>query len=744
VWVAAEALARRAHRVVATAESPPRTHARRAFRRTIRGSSDVADRIGHGVDHLWELAALLVPVAYVVVFAWPSSVDLAGWVWGSHGDALSNAYLFTWIVQSTREHAPVTFDRAIAIPFGDNMGALPHEPLFYWLQVHLSLLIGAVASLNLITFAALPAASWAMYRLALRLTASASGSFFAGVAFGCSSFILTNTRGEPTLVQIWIFPVVALALLHVLARPGPWSTLMAAGAVVVGATLNFYYSLFIALMCVAIVLTWVAATSVFQRRLPVTSIIAAGLGGLLGAAFAGLLYVHGTGDFRQTAAGIVRPEIQLALLAPEPIDLLLPSRFNPWFGTLSQHHFLERSHRLGVPIDLSQICVSVAAVALAALGLAVLVAKARWLKTDKLARHRVELLSILGVGALGLWLMVPPTAFPRRRLRLISLQWDIHSIVPAYQVFFRAVVLFEVAVATLAAIALAWLALRKPKLAAGLSIVLATSVLIEGYVQERDPALHVVSTPAYTWLVEHPGKYAIAEYPMVPPASAGNEYTYAFNQRFHHHPMVNGILGGTRAASMQEEMRDPNLPGVAERLAALGVRYVLWHPDVLESFRRLLPDVAAQYAQHVPTSPNYILQASFTDGSKVFAVEPSGVRVFAFYAAGFGTVQPGPNATVGRWLDGFSGEIDVFRRGPPAPAQLQFSCMGLAQPAAVKFEQGQNTAATASIVPGRMSPVVVPVVADDGMSRLQLRVSPYQSMTLTDPRSIFCTFISAR
>ena len=195
----------------------------------------------------WEPAVIFFSALYMAIYAWPASIQPAAWVWGSHGDGLGNIVEFSWFVQALQQGRPWSVDPNLAIPFGENLGSLPHEPIYFWTQIAIGLVAGSVVALNLISMIAVPAAAWAMYRLVLWITRSPVAGFVSGIGFGCSSYVLINTRGEPTLAQVWIFPVVVLALLKMARRPSLWSAALVAISVTVAALVNFYYVLFIAL-----------------------------------------------------------------------------------------------------------------------------------------------------------------------------------------------------------------------------------------------------------------------------------------------------------------------------------------------------------------------------------------------------------------------------------------------------------------------------------------------------------------
>jgi hypothetical protein len=267
-------------------------------------------------------------------------------------------------------------------------------------------------------------------------------------------------------------------------------------------------------------------------------------------------------------------------------------------------------------------------------------------------------------------------------------------------------------------------------------LLLAASVLVEGYEVVPDSALEVAPPPADAWVAAHPGTYAVADYPLLPAGSGGNEYTYLFEQRFHGHPVLNGQLAGTEAESMREEFRDPNRADVPSHMAALGIRYVLWHPDVLESFHRLSATLAAPYYDWVPRAPGYRLEASFPDGSAVYSVTAGAGGAFAFYAAGFDAIQPASDGRPARAMATSPARIDVYEPGSPAAIDLSFDCFG--QGGGVQLRYSGKILGATDLTAGRPGKIAVSLHAVSGLTQLELvRVSGQPS---TD--TALCTLIS--
>lgn len=619
----------------------------------------------------WEAAVVLVSVLFIGLYMWPVSVAPGRWVWGGFGDALGNAFLFTWIDQAFHMGQPLPLNRNIAIPFGEDLGSLPHEPVFFAVELLVGRLFGAVAALNLITFAGGPLATWTMYRLLIFLNRSGPAAFCGGIAYGCSSFVLHNTYGEPTLVQIWIFPLAAWALLSALTRPRPLSVAVAAGAVALSATVNFYFSLFAALMCLTLVGGWLGLATLQHRRLPTWSLLAAAVAGASGAMIAGVLFVVTVGNLQRPAQNIQRPVANLQSLAPDPLDVILPTGWNPWMGAPGREHYLARLARTGEFFDLSEMSIPSPVLLLAPIGALLLLAG-----RPALARQRrLEIAALLLVGVLGAWLTVPPNVVPSH-LRRLSLQFDLHRLFPQYEHFSRAIVLVELGSIPLAAVALAALLRGRSRVAVPVALILVAATLAETYERVPNAMLEVVPPPQNAWLAAHPGQYAVADFPMIPPDSGGNEHTFLFYQRFDGHPRVNGDIPGTESQSMREELSDPNRQGVPERLAALGVRYVTWFPNVLSQYAPLNPHQAAIFRANQPRPPGYRLEASFTDGGAVYSVQAPAATEFAFYGSGFGPVFTGPDGRpVRQRQPDRATTLDVYAR-VPASVELHFDCSG--------------------------------------------------------------------
>lgn len=683
---------------------------------------------------IWEIGVVLASASYMVVFAWPASVQPGAWVWGSHGDGLGNIVEFSWFLQAIHQGLNWAVDPNLGIPFGERLGAQPHEPLYFWAQIGIGLVAGPVVALNMLSLLAIPAAAWAMFRLVLWITGAPIAGFVGGIGFGCCSYIIANTGGEPTLAQIWIFPVVALAILKVLHRPSVKGVIFAALALTLATLVNFYYVLFIALAAVVLVLAWTVYTVFERRALPVRPVLASAAGGALGVIATIAIYEVAVGNLAEKAGRIHRTPTVLTSLAASPIDVLLPPTTNPWFGSWRRQLFeLRLSAHPGIYTDFSELSIAAPIILLAVVGLAVLFLP-RFQGARSILVGRAEVVAMIGVALLGAWLLVPP-AGKRFGLYPLSLQWDIWSIAPQYGSFYRAGLLIVLGACVLAGVGMAAIANRSSRVATVIALLAVAGIFIENFTVAADRVLAVTPLPEYTWVNQHPGSYALADYPVLPAGSGANEYTAEFYQRFHGHPLLNGGIGATESESMREELRDPNRQGVAAILAALGVRYLIWHTDVIRQFAPLNPPYAALLPSYKPHTADYRLEATFNDGASVFIVTAQPVSVFAFYAQGFG-----PGAVDGeswtRKSESADARIDWFvgPSGPPA-VTFTFGCESGTTGAAVELG-GRSW----DLTPGQAAEVAFSEAARPGLSGIHMHLAPESAAENGD---ISCTPIMA-
>jgi hypothetical protein len=83
----------------------------------------------------------------------------------------------------------------------------------------------------------------------------------------------------------------------------------------------------------------------------------------------------------------------------------------------------------------------------------------------------------------------------------------------------------------------------------------------------------------YSWLAKQQGDFIIAEYPLDESAVGETfvELDYLLYQRIHQKKIFNGSKPGTEADAIKQGLFKITDPGVPEKLASLGVQYVILH-----------------------------------------------------------------------------------------------------------------------------------------------------------------------
>ncbi|MEK7657176.1 MAG: hypothetical protein AAB412_05430 [Elusimicrobiota bacterium] len=159
-----------------------------------------------GVPAAFLLLALLANKYFLALLG--ADYLAGGWV--------SNIFFweFSWFGERLREgqYAAAWFTRDILFPIGSRV--IVESPLALALALPLERCLGAAWAFNLLWLASYPAAGWAMYALALRLTANARASFLAGFLFMFSHYSLTQHRlGHLHETLVFLLPLFLLRLL---------------------------------------------------------------------------------------------------------------------------------------------------------------------------------------------------------------------------------------------------------------------------------------------------------------------------------------------------------------------------------------------------------------------------------------------------------------------------------------------------------------------------------------------------
>ena len=431
--------------------------------------------------------------------------------------------------------------------------------------------IGLIAAWNLLIVVGFVATSSATFALLRSIGCTFTASLFGGYAFGFSPWAFERaSAGAPAFDNAWIFPLCIAALFF--ARRRTWRSVIPGGVAFAGA---FYVASYFGLLaCLLAGLYWLVEIVRLRSRselLRTSALLALQFGvALLCYAPALAVYLKNTQAVSQQ---ISNPSRQLQNLGASVREYFLPYGHHPILGTITQHvpgsgNFPEATLFYGYSTML-----------LASIAFVLLVKRNRWLVEN---RYRLAIARFA--------VILTPAAFA------FSLKSHIHIVgttVPTpsaftshittlWRVYARFGVLFGLAIAVLAALALSAIRWRSATIVS----VAALAILVGfEYLPGHIATFSATARPAYVvWLQDHPGGI-VASYPAPtdqPEALslAQQEYWY---QHFHAHPLYTYFgsgTGGTREDGIRilsRYLNDPETPGI---LADEHVRYVVVHDDV--------------------------------------------------------------------------------------------------------------------------------------------------------------------
>ncbi|EFO79908.1 hypothetical protein OSCT_2201 [Oscillochloris trichoides DG-6] len=210
--------------------------------------------------------ALLAYCILSVALTWPLAPSMAHTM-PEHGDALFQAWVLAWDAHALTTnpgqiwHAPIFYPYPNSLAFSDSLLPLA------LLGLPFLLLLGPIASYNLLTLFSLTLSAWAVFLLArdtladTRLPAApvAWAAGVAGLAFASSAYLMSHLFHLQLLQTYWL--ILALWALRRLLHPQPrprlrYALLVGLFAGVQAAT-TLYYAFFVALVLAGYAALWV-------------------------------------------------------------------------------------------------------------------------------------------------------------------------------------------------------------------------------------------------------------------------------------------------------------------------------------------------------------------------------------------------------------------------------------------------------------------------------------------------------
>lgn len=556
-----------------------------------------------------------------LLFSWPLLLRFSSSVFADPQwpfDTYGTLYGVWWMKYAWAHGLASGKDILLAHPFGLDWSNLPVQPLVAWPLFFFSLAGGEIFSYNLFVVLNFALTGAAAYALCYYCTGHPRGSLLGALLFTFSSNHLIQTMAHVGFSALQWIPLFILCWLYL------WEKRTWKGAVL--CALSFcllfwsnYYFFYFSLFFIACFL----AVSLFNRKIFPWK----GMGKLLlGAAFlAGALLSPQALPLAKKvlapqtapeiqASGYVRSEKDLQKYGARLSDYVVPSELHPIFGRivrwaqkkgiLAERHWSDRTLFLGT-FSLGMVPV-------------LFFARRRFSQRDRFLIR----LSVIGIlffiwFSLVPWLRAGPLSIPTPSAIL-------HPLFPMFRYYSRAGFFASLFLSVL--VAYVWKyhpvqfgTARKKNIVVALFACLA---MFEFLVVPPARNLDLSPVPAvYTWLKEQPGDFAVVEYPFVR-AIEERQQKYAFYQRVHRKPLVNGGDEGTLSDALRKQSQHVQDSAMWSLLAHLGTKYAIVHENA-ENFQNNPSlkfiqefDGTKVYEIAAPPQPLYTLLWNFGQAEK--------------------------------------------------------------------------------------------------------------------------------
>jgi hypothetical protein len=559
---------------------------------------------------------------FAVLMTWPlaahfdtnilgggSGGDPSGYVWDYWYNATHGLSLWGTVVQDV-----------VSAPFGRLLPSSVNTTLFVsvapaWVAAKVA---SPIAAYNVAALSGLVLSGSSMYLLVRWLRLGVGVAIWAGVSLVLFPYELLRVAHHVPLAHLEAIPVVVMAGVYWIERPGVRRAVLLALALAFAWLTNPYYGVACGIL-VAVFALW-ALVGLARRRARRGAL--ARLGELAGAVTL-LVIVPLLALFLSSRGAVegvfTRDRIELELYGARLDDYVRPFGSNPiWhtvFGSPFQSPAGERLNYLGL-----------ATVVLALVGLGLALASRGGTGRGRLA----ALVAAPSAIVLIVVSLASPTRLAGAELTMPSSL--IFDVMPFLRAFARFVAPVMVVALVAGAYGLWWLVRDRAQLwrmTILVAVLLVTAIELPSplpiasarpVVVDGRPADEV---PAWRWLRDRPAGEIAYEMPGLPNEAV--ERYFLYGQLVHEHPITNGgLFPGQIGHDFTAQAGAPQWPNSARWMSALGIDWVTIEPWAYAVAGKAPPD---------PSRPpaGYAVERIFPDGSavwKVVAPPADGVPVF--------------------------------------------------------------------------------------------------------------------
>ena len=222
----------------------------------------------HPSDLSKVLATGLVVAGYVilaVVVYWPVWSDGVTTHLQLGGDQFANVWFLRWTPFAILHGHNPLFSTYANYPFGVNLVTNTSAPLLGVIGMPVTLLIGSIATFNVMSTLALAGSATAGYAFARRWTSWRPSAWVAGLLYGFSPYMIGQASGHLNLTFVILPPLILLGVHEVVIRQ-EWRTRRAGVVLGLLVTAQFFVSSEILASTVIVGTVCVAAAVLVGRR----------------------------------------------------------------------------------------------------------------------------------------------------------------------------------------------------------------------------------------------------------------------------------------------------------------------------------------------------------------------------------------------------------------------------------------------------------------------------------------------
>jgi hypothetical protein len=518
------------------------------------------------------IAVLAVATVWGLVVTWPVAIHFGDYIYGTPGDATGAVSTFWWWGYALTRGKSIFDNTLQGVPLGSEWDLLAFSPLSVFVFTPLDVLMGPIASYNVLILSSFPLTAWATFLLARTLGISRLGAAFAGLALAFIPYHIEKATGHGNQTHLELLSGTLLFLVR-WRQSGRRRNLVGAG-VLAGLQAWWEPSVFYVMAFALLAFFAVSAALPEQGNSRLAWISHHLVSGSLMAAVVApfipvaVLFFHRPGSSSSLASHLTHAQTSgeamiysarlREYIEPFYANPLVPASIKQWeLLHLHGSSFVENSLLLGYTV-----------LALAFIGVA-------W------ARRRFVIALGLGLMFVGVVVSLPPDQ-QVGPLHLHPPSYYLTQVVTIFRVYARFAMMVQTGACLLAGLGMAVLQAR---LGDGRrQLLLAIPFLVMAVEFNNLPPTHVTQilpAPAeYTWLRDQP-QGVVMEYP----AKAGGDTLeqeiqvrqYLLYQMVHLHPTFLNELTDGKVGNEAKRLEPYYGPGVTDQLKAYGVKYVLVH-----------------------------------------------------------------------------------------------------------------------------------------------------------------------